>query len=342
MRPRSFRSSGRRGAHGVAILLGLLALLSLSAVTAWTDISVTIYPPQICTQAGEEFTVYIYIDSAGSAFDGYETVVHVDPAMLEFLALEEDGMLLEELCGNTWWHLDPDDPSEADSTMFISHVALCGGESLTGPGPLSSITFRVLSGKEFDPVGEIHFDYIDFFRAGLNAGPVEARDGHVVVVEDPGECFGACCLEDDTCLPASFEECEDLAGDFLGYLISCDPNPCGAQGIAAPESPADRQDYLSSRGILIQPTPNPFSEEISFEIVLPSQGALAEVPIALMICDAAGRAVRRLCPHLEGPRSGTVRWDGRDDAGQLLPPGAYFCRLDAGGETRALRLILLR
>jgi hypothetical protein len=37
-----------------------------------------------------------------------------------------------------------------------------------------------------------------------------------------------------------------------------------------------------------------------------------------------------------------ARWDGRDDAGRLVPAGVYFCTLAVGGETATRKMLLLK
>lgn len=61
----------------------------------------------------------------------------------------------------------------------------------------------------------------------------------------------------------------------------------------------------------------------------------------LVIVDAAGRAVRvlHLGEHDRGAQTAT--WDGRDDAGNRLPIGAYFYRLEAAGQSATPLLLLL-
>jgi hypothetical protein len=63
--------------------------------------------------------------------------------------------------------------------------------------------------------------------------------------------------------------------------------------------------------------------------------ALAKVENAdpeVAMYDLSGRRVRVVMDTAEG-----YRWDGRDDRGQLLPPGVYICQIklaaDVGEET---------
>ena len=83
--------------------------------------------------------------------------------------------------------------------------------------------------------------------------------------------------------------------------------------------------------------PNPFRGTTTLAFGLPRAAS-----VGLAVFDIQGRMVRRL---LEGPaRAGWTRvtWDGRDDAGSALAPGAYVIRLLADGQVAARTTHLLR
>jgi hypothetical protein len=60
----------------------------------------------------------------------------------------------------------------------------------------------------------------------------------------------------------------------------------------------------------------------------------------LAVMDDAGRLVRSLGSY--EPGTAEVSWDGRDDRGNRLAAGVYFCRLAAGDDTRIGRVVLAR
>lgn len=69
--------------------------------------------------------------------------------------------------------------------------------------------------------------------------------------------------------------------------------------------------------------PNPSTGQ-----VLILYGVAKAADVTLKIFDASGAVVRRLA---EGPQAAGVhatRWDGRSDAGEQLPAGAYFTRIE--------------
>jgi hypothetical protein len=64
-------------------------------------------------------------------------------------------------------------------------------------------------------------------------------------------------------------------------------------------------------------------------------------PVALAIFDVAGRRVRGLTSRAQTPGDHTLVWDGTNESGARVAPGIYFCRLETGGETAAVRLVKL-
>jgi hypothetical protein len=95
-----------------------------------------------------------------------------------------------------------------------------------------------------------------------------------------------------------------------------------------PEGPADLP-------LVVEPNPAPGACAIRF-------GLAAAGPTTLAIYDVTGRRVRTLRSGWSPPGRALERWDGRDDAGRALPPGAYFARLAVGGRAQARRIALVR
>jgi hypothetical protein len=67
--------------------------------------------------------------------------------------------------------------------------------------------------------------------------------------------------------------------------------------------------------------------------------------VDLRIFDVRGRLVRTVV----GPDSGvldpgihTFMWDGKDGGGRRVASGVYFFKLDAGGQTAARKVVLLK
>ncbi len=105
-------------------------------------------------------------------------------------------------------------------------------------------------------------------------------------------------------------------------LLAFAPSLVAVEGIAAP-----------GRIALAVASSNPGQGAMRLSYALPEAGA-----VSLRVYDLRGRAVRTLVSGALDAGSHTVEWDGRDDHGTLVPSGAYFARLAAGGGalTRAL------
>ncbi len=83
--------------------------------------------------------------------------------------------------------------------------------------------------------------------------------------------------------------------------------------------------------------PNPFNPRTEVRFIL-----AAPAVVSLKVCDAAGRIVATLPPRALPAGDGALRWDGRGHDGRDLPAGVYLLRLTAGGESRALKAVLVR
>jgi len=89
---------------------------------------------------------------------------------------------------------------------------------------------------------------------------------------------------------------------------------------------------------LLPAAPNPFNPQTRIPYDLPRTS-----PVRLTVHDAAGRLVRILVDGVVVTAGRhAAAWDGRDGAGRSVGSGVYFCRLEAGGEVRLSKLVLLR
>lgn len=131
--------------------------------------------------------------------------------------------------------------------------------------------------------------------------------------------------------------------DFAGDLSSAIPQPT-TSGDATPD--------VATNGVLVvvneidqilqapNVLPNPFTpngdglnDEIvfSFDLFL----VLEQIDVQLDIYDLSGQIVHRLQTANSSAGRVQVRWDGRDDNGNLVPPGLYLYHLEAGSDNAA-------
>jgi len=85
--------------------------------------------------------------------------------------------------------------------------------------------------------------------------------------------------------------------------------------------------------------PNPFNPKATIRFELG-----AEAPVHLTVLAPSGRALRHLISgEIRGAGEHAVSFDGRDDAGQPLPSGVYFAKLNLGGsESQLVKMTLLK
>jgi flagellar hook assembly protein FlgD len=88
-----------------------------------------------------------------------------------------------------------------------------------------------------------------------------------------------------------------------------------------------------------QNRPNPFNPQTTIPYVLPGG---ASTRVRLSIVDIAGRLVRTLVNESQSGGPHEAAWNGKDDRGQSVSSGVYFYVLEAGGERRMKKLVLLK
>ncbi len=81
--------------------------------------------------------------------------------------------------------------------------------------------------------------------------------------------------------------------------------------------------------------PNPFATQAWIDLELSSPAS-----VHVDVFDVAGRAVRRM--SVAANRAQRIAFDGRDQAGRLLPSGVYFYRVTASGETITRKMVIAR
>jgi len=88
---------------------------------------------------------------------------------------------------------------------------------------------------------------------------------------------------------------------------------------------------------LNQNYPNPFNPETEIRYQLP-----AEALVRLAIFNMLGQPVRILVDRNESVGFYSVRWDGRDDRGLVVPSGVYVVRLQANDSVAQNKITLLK
>ncbi len=111
-------------------------------------------------------------------------------------------------------------------------------------------------------------------------------------------------------------------------------------------SSVDDSGTVPKSAQLVQNYPNPFGNDaLSRATGTPAttiEYTLTQnAPVELRVYNIRGQLVRTLISREQNAGKQIMRWDGRDDAGQTLPSGAYLYRLKIGNEAVATKRLLL-
>lgn len=88
---------------------------------------------------------------------------------------------------------------------------------------------------------------------------------------------------------------------------------------------------------LEQNYPNPFNPETTIKYQLPQPGH-----VRLVVFDALGHQVRELVDRDQAAAYHLIVWDGRDQAGHVVPSGLYFYRLESEKFSTMKKMIMMK
>jgi hypothetical protein len=88
---------------------------------------------------------------------------------------------------------------------------------------------------------------------------------------------------------------------------------------------------------LLPAQPNPARGRATLAFWLPAPG-----PVRLTLVDISGARVRTLAAGALAQGRHELVWDGCDDRGRRVAPGVYAAHLEAAGERRVQKLVLVR
>jgi 1,4-alpha-glucan branching enzyme len=109
--------------------------------------------------------------------------------------------------------------------------------------------------------------------------------------------------------------------------------------VAKPQSPVrvKKHDARPESTLLVANYPNPFNPVTTIRFELPASSL-----VSMVIYDAQGRQVRLLIDGFKPMGSYAVSWDGRNDQGQSVASGLYFCKIQAGQVREICKMTLLK
>jgi hypothetical protein len=247
------------------------------------------------------------------------------------------------------WHYCPDNTPQWSRI----HVAGCSPSNMKGSvGYNATYACRPTIGE--DRAGGLYvvweqFDSlnVDSTTSRLRAGIFCAQDngdngttwqpGTRITDQGPWSCRFPSAIDyfEDDSFRVSYV-IDQQAGFFAGFPVegAATRNPVVVHkvpvtvGIAEGKGPAVPSLELTA-------APNPFGRGTTISYQLGRAGSAA-----LTVHDVAGKAVRRLAGGPQPAGLHSVRWDGKDDRGRVLPTGVYFCTLDIGTKGISRKVVL--
>ncbi len=100
----------------------------------------------------------------------------------------------------------------------------------------------------------------------------------------------------------------------------------------------DDRSGLPARYELYQNVPNPFNPTTLIRYDVPPGGAR----VTLRVFDVSGKVVKTLADGVESAGQKSAQWDGRNESGNQVSTGVYFCRLTAGSFVETKKMVLLK
>jgi len=102
---------------------------------------------------------------------------------------------------------------------------------------------------------------------------------------------------------------------------------------------ASHEVPVPSELALSQNYPNPFNPVTQIQIGIPAGFAN---PVSVKIYDVRGQLVKTLFEGTKEPGTHVFSWDGRNDFGNCVSSGVYFCRFTAGPTTITRKMMILK
>jgi hypothetical protein len=208
-------------------------------------------------------------------------------------------------------------------TVTDGHYTVTGPHWLFAIGGGLPVAFQSFSATQADAGVQIHWtlasteamdSYTLYRGSGSNAPPLSIANGHVA--GNGGSYI------DTSVLPGATYRYELVIRTASGDEFRSSIATVSVAALAL---------------TLHQNHPNPFNPQTTIDYDLASAGR-----VRLVIVDASGRIVRTLVNETQTAGSRSVAWNGRDDAGNSVSSGVYFCALDAGKQRLTKKLVLLK
>lgn len=128
--------SAMAAASVLAILLGLQPALPAAAVEEFHAYLTPSLPDTLHASLGSTAELRFWVDSSARRFNAYDVSIEYDPSIIEVESIQE-GMLFTNACPDRFTQT-----TLGDGTAGFTHVLLCAGVSVDGPGTLCIFTIE--------------------------------------------------------------------------------------------------------------------------------------------------------------------------------------------------------
>jgi flagellar hook assembly protein FlgD len=119
--------------------------------------------------------------------------------------------------------------------------------------------------------------------------------------------------------------------------ISEIPNISSSISVTVTVTSGKSETILPDAFALYQNYPNPFNPETVIKYALPE-----DCQVELTIYNILGQKVKAMVDEFQSAGFRMVHWDGRDDKGNQLASGVYFCKITAGKYVDVKKMTVLR
>jgi len=168
----------RPASAALALTLGWLAVVPTRAIAG---VRLAVIPASQTVTPGAFFDVELDVTQAGSAFNGFDAVVHFDPGALTFQPASpvsnQQGCLMTGTCSGACGQTFHDFHAAGDS-LAITDILLCDQFSLTGPGRVYKLRFKPPTTPQSTVIA---IRSATFYDAGVYVTPVVTSDDSVKI-----------------------------------------------------------------------------------------------------------------------------------------------------------------
>jgi PKD repeat protein len=218
---------------------------------------------------------------------------------------------------------DDNDGLDDDDGVFI--IAPTGGEKTTSveirascPGFLNAWMDFNNNGSWADPDEQIFVD--EPLPGGPSILPIPVPDDAV-----PSPIF------------SRFRFSTEPGLSYVGIAIDGEVEDYYLDLVVDKVEASDHGKLIPKSYQLYQNYPNPFNATTELRYDLPKDG-----PVTLSLYNLTGAEVRVLLNERQPAGQHRISWDGRDNAGHLVPSGLYLVKMQAGEFTATRKIVMLK